>query len=83
MREDTIFFFEKWSWFKPNNFGLTQGIAFELYTSVANVYHLYSSRNFTMQKVKASSLTAGINKNSFKRSVEMFVANENKFSLMR
>ena len=33
-------FFEGWSWFKFNNFGLALGTNFEFYTSVAKVLKL-------------------------------------------
>ena len=45
-------------------------------------HHLRSSINFVMHKIKSGVLTAGTAKNSFKETIEMFVANDNAFSFM-
>ena len=45
-------------------------------------YHLRSSINFAMHKIKPGTLTAGTVKNNFKRTIEKFVASDNAFSFM-
>ena len=50
--------------------------------SVFEQYHLRSSINFAMHKIKPGTLTAGPVKSNFKGMVERFVASDNAFSFM-
>ena len=50
--------------------------------SVCEQYHLRSTFNFAMHKIKPGTLTAGAVKSNFKKAVERFVASDNSFSFM-
>ena len=50
--------------------------------SVYEQYHLRSSINFAMHKIKPGTLTAGTVKNNFKGTIERFVASKIVFSFM-
>ena len=43
-------------------------------------YHLRSSINFTMDKIKPGKITVGTIKNNFKGTIKRFVASGNTFS---
>ena len=50
--------------------------------SVYQQYHLHSSINFAMHKIRQGTLTARTVKNNFKGTIERFFANDNAFSAM-
>ena len=50
--------------------------------SVYEQYHLRSSINFAMNKIKPDTITAGTVKSNFKATIESFVARDNAFSFM-